>query len=126
MREAQPGLLEPMYRGDVQAPSDVMAAVYDVVTRRNAEIVDDRAVGNTPLRQLTVHLRVRKAFGFAEELKRETRGRAYPQLVFDHYALVDGELDEERSELAQLVAAVRAEKMLLSGAQVTYGNYKIE
>jgi elongation factor 2 len=36
------------------------------------------------------YLPAAESFGFNEDLRKATQGQAFPQLVFDHWAVMDG------------------------------------
>ncbi|MFX0113076.1 MAG: GTP-binding protein [Candidatus Hodarchaeota archaeon] len=87
---ASPILLEPYYRIQIQVPEDHLGAVYKVITRRRGRITDTARREGTPLNVVTGELPVAESFGITAELRSETSGFAFAQMVFDHWEKVPG------------------------------------
>lgn len=64
---------------------------------------------------LKAYLPVMESFGFTEDLRGQTAGKAFPQCVFDHWQPMSGNPLEEGSKAWELVRAVRRRKGLSEG-----------
>ncbi|MHA2271874.1 MAG: GTP-binding protein [Candidatus Hodarchaeales archaeon] len=95
---ASPILLEPYYRIQIQVPEDHLGAVYKVITRRRGRITDTSRREGTPLNVVTGELPVAESFGMTAELRSETSGFAFAQMVFDHWEKVPGDPMKTASE----------------------------
>ena len=57
------------------------------------------------------YLPVSESFGFNGELRQATGGQAFPQMVFDHWAIMNGSPLEKGSKLEELVQGIRKRKV---------------
>ncbi|KAL0248676.1 hypothetical protein GEMRC1_003910 [Eukaryota sp. GEM-RC1] len=109
---AQPRLMEPVYLCDITAPDTAMGGIYSVLNRRRGIVIaEDQKVG-TPLYQVKAYLPVAESFGFTADLRSHTSGQAFPQCVFDHYQLVNGDPFEENNKQWEIVRGIRTRKGL--------------
>lgn len=93
---ATPKLLEPVYFVEIQAPADVIPAIFDVLARRRGHIVSDAPKPGSPWYTVKGYLPVIDSFGFETDLRVHTQGQAFCLQVFDHWALVPGDpLDKD-------------------------------
>lgn len=88
---ATPRLLEPIFLVDIQAPQTVMGGVYSVMNKRRGNIVEENQRPGTPLTNIKCHLPVAESFGFTADLRANTGGQAFPQMLFDHWRLFPGD-----------------------------------
>jgi len=104
-----PALLEPIYLVDIQTNENNMSGIFGALSRRRGHVfATDQGVGN--LVTMKAYLPVAESFGFTESLREATGGNAFPQAVFDHWQLVDGDALKP-GDAANLVALkVRARK----------------
>jgi elongation factor 2 len=109
---ADPRLLEPMYLVEIQCPETVLGGVYSTLSRRRGSVVSDDSRPGMPLHNLKAFLPVMESFGFADELRSQTTGQAFPQCIFDHWQLVSGDPLQSETPAARLVAATRKRKGL--------------
>jgi elongation factor 2 len=58
------------------------------------------------------HLPVNESFGFNSALRSATGGQAFPQNVFDHWAVMNGSPLDKGSKLEEMVKAIRKRKGL--------------
>lgn len=84
---AKPRLLEPVYLVEIQCSSKALNGVYSTLNQRRGELVEAIPKLGTPLFLVKAHLPVSESFGFVNLLRAETSGQAFPQLVFDHWAV---------------------------------------
>ena len=66
----------------------------------------------TPMYTVKAYLPVAESFGFNADLRQATGGQAFPQSVFDHWALMNGDATDKTSKLADLVKGIRIRKGL--------------
>ena len=60
-------------------------------------------------------LPVAESFGFTQALRAATSGRAFPQCVFSHWEMLNGDPFEAGSKAETLVASILARKGLRAG-----------
>ncbi|KAJ2672327.1 translation elongation factor 2 [Coemansia sp. RSA 1085] len=108
---AQPTLQEPIYLVEVQCPDSAMGGVYSVLNRRRGEIIDEEQHPGTNQMTIRGYLPVNESFGFVTALRAETSGYAFPQLVFDHWAVMSGTALEP-GKVADLIKELRVHKGL--------------
>ena len=61
---------------------------------------------------MKAYLPVKESFGFSEALRVSTKGRAFPQMVFDHWRELPGDPLGENNMAADLVKVIRKRKGL--------------
>ena len=87
---ADPGLLEPVYLVEIQVPEQAMGGIYGVLTRKRGHVFSEEQRPGTPLFNVKAYLPVNESFGFNADLRQATGGQAFPQSVFDHWAILPG------------------------------------
>ncbi|MHA1973774.1 MAG: GTP-binding protein [Candidatus Hodarchaeales archaeon] len=90
MLMAEPILLEPIYKIQVQVPEEYLGNVYKVLTKRRGKVVDTTKREGTPLNIIFAEVPVTESFGITTELRSETSGFAFSQMVFSHWEKVPG------------------------------------
>lgn len=109
---AQPRLMEPVYLCEIQTPEHAMGGIYGVLNRRRGHVIaEERRVG-TPLFNLKAYLPVLESFGFTADLRSHTQGQAFPQCVFDHWQVIQGDPLDTAGKAYQIVMGVRKRKGL--------------
>jgi len=108
---AQPRLMEPIYLVDIQCPSTVINGVYNILNQRRGVVIDESPRQGTPLTNLKAFLPVLESFGFTSALRAGTSGQAFPQLVFDHWEIMDDD-PLLPGKTQELVTAARKRKGL--------------
>ena len=83
VRRAGPTLLEPIMLVTVTSPIDFMGAVVGLISSKSGQIQATNDKGNAKIIEAFVPLR--KLFGFTNELRGQTQGRAVPSVRFSHY-----------------------------------------
>ncbi|PWY72632.1 P-loop containing nucleoside triphosphate hydrolase protein [Aspergillus eucalypticola CBS 122712] len=110
---AEPGILEPIFNVEIQAPEQAMGGVYGVLTRRRGQVYAAEQRPNTPLLNVKAYLPVAESFGFNADLRQATGGQAFAQSVFDHWEdLPGGSPLDPTTKLGQIVAEMRKRKGL--------------
>lgn len=87
---AEPGLQEPVYLVEIQVPEQAMGGIYGVLTRRRGHVFEETQRPGTPLFNVKAYLPVNESFGFTADLRSNTAGQAFPQMVFNHWQILPG------------------------------------
>jgi len=109
---AQPRLMEPVYLAEIQCPENAMGGIYGVLNRRRGHVISEERRAGTPLFTLKSYLPVLESFGFTADLRSHTQGQAFPQCVFDHWQVIQGDPLDPKSKTNQIVLATRKRKQL--------------
>jgi elongation factor 2 len=112
MIKASPSLLEPMYNCEITVPQNAISGVYSTLNARRGVIENKEDRPGTPLTKVTAFLPVLESFGFAQLLRQNTSGQAFPQLIFSHWQMVNGDVYDENSQANTIVMSVRERKGL--------------
>lgn len=110
---AQPRLMEPIFLVEIQCPQTAIGGIYGVMNRRRGQIIEEVQRVGTPLTNIKCYLPVTESFGFTADLRSQTAGQAFPQCVFDHWKVVNGDpLDPTSGKALELVLETRKRKSL--------------
>lgn len=109
---ASPRLLEPIYLVEIQCPEVAIGGIYGVLNRRRGHVFHEERVAGTPMYVVKANLPVNESFGFTADLRSNTGGQAFPQCVFDHWAIMQGDPYEEKSKPYEICMATRKRKGL--------------
>jgi elongation factor 2 len=110
---AQPRLMEPIFLVEIQCPQSAIGGIYGVMNRRRGQIIEEIQRIGTPLTNIKCYLPVTESFGFTADLRSNTAGQAFPQCVFDHWKVVNGDpLTPGSGKVNELIAATRKRKGL--------------
>jgi elongation factor 2 len=109
---AQPRLLEPVYLVEMQCPQSAVGGIYGVLNRRRGQVIADDDCRTGPLRNVKAHLPVMESFGFTADLRSNTSGQAFPQCVFDHWQILQGDPLEINTKSWVVVQQTRKRKGL--------------
>eukprot|EP01098_Paradermamoeba_levis_P007003 TRINITY_DN290_c0_g1_i1.p2 TRINITY_DN290_c0_g1~~TRINITY_DN290_c0_g1_i1.p2 ORF type:complete len:841 (-),score=338.38 TRINITY_DN290_c0_g1_i1:133-2655(-) len=109
---AAPRLQEPVYLVEIQTPENAMGGIYGVLTRRRGHVISEEQRPGTPLYNVKAYLPVMESFGFTADLRSHTSGQAFPQCVFDHWQVLQGDPFENNSKANATVLGVRKRKGL--------------
>jgi elongation factor 2 len=107
---AKPALQEPMFLVEIQVPSDSIGGVYQCLNTRRGIVHSEEPVSGTPQSMVKAYLPVAESFGFAAHLRSMTSGQAFPQCVFDHWQVVNGDPLDPTSKANEIVKAIRKRK----------------
>lgn len=110
--KSKPSLLEPMYLCDITVPESAMSGVYTTLNARRGIIEAKEDRPGTPLTSIKAYLPVLESFGFAQLLRQQTAGQAFPQMIFSHWQMVNGDAMEEGSQSYNILMSVRERKGL--------------
>jgi elongation factor 2 len=109
---SEPRLLEPMYNVDIVVPQNHMSGVYNTLNQRRGTVETTEERVGTPLCKVQAYLPVLESFGFTQLLRQNTSGTAFPQMIFSHWQLVNGNPLEEGSQAHGICVKVRERKGL--------------
>ncbi|KAL8360717.1 hypothetical protein RB601_007080 [Gaeumannomyces tritici] len=84
-----PRLMLAMYSCEIQASTEVLGRVYDVITRRRGHVLSEAMKEGTPFFTIQALLPVAESFGFADDMRKRTSGAAQPQLIFTGFQVLD-------------------------------------
>ncbi|KAK7889646.1 hypothetical protein WMY93_025206 [Mugilogobius chulae] len=112
---AEPRIMEPVYLVEISCPSDAIGGSYGVLTRRRGIVFEEGSVNGTPLHVVKAYLPVNESFGFTADLRSNTGGQAFPQCVFDHWKILDGNPFEATSKPGLVVVETRKRKGIKEG-----------
>jgi elongation factor 2 len=108
---AQPRLMEPVFLVEIQCPQTAVGGIYAVMNKRRGQIVEEIQRPGTPMITVKSHLPVMESFGFTADLRSNTAGQAFPQMIFDHWRVVPGS-PFEAGKAAEIVGVTRKRKGL--------------
>jgi elongation factor 2 len=86
-----PRLMEPVYLVEIQCPESAMGGIYATLNRRRGHVISEEQRPGTPLYNVKAYLPVMESFGFTADLRSATSGQAFPQCVFDHWQVIQGD-----------------------------------
>jgi hypothetical protein len=108
---AEPALQEPVYLVEITVPEQAMGGIYGVLTRRRGHVFEENQRVGTPLFNVKAYLPVNESFGFTADLRSNTAGQAFPQLVFDHWQILQGGSPLDATTMpGKIVAEMRKRK----------------
>jgi elongation factor G len=84
VRKANPIILEPVMKVDLNIPPDYMGPVIGDITSRRGRVadIDER----NEAKYIQAHLPLGEMFGYTTRLRSITQGRGYYNMEFFHYA----------------------------------------
>jgi elongation factor 2 len=107
---AKPRLMEPIYLCEITCPTEIAGSIYGIVNQRRGEVFDEDRSEHTAT--IKVYLPVAESLGFAQYLRSETGGKAFPTCTFSHWAIINSDPFEEGSKANEIVKQVRKRKGL--------------
>lgn len=109
---ASPCLLEPIYQVEIQCPDQCIGAVYTLLNKKRAEVIDERKLDGTLMNNIRAHMPVNESNGVVGELQGVTSGKAFMQCSFDHWQKMPGDPFDSASKAGQVCQQVRQLKGL--------------
>lgn len=109
---AEPRLLEPVYLVEIQCPEVAVGGIYGVLNRRRGHVFEESQIVGTPMFHVKSYLPVNESFGFTADLRSNTGGQAFPQCVFDHWQVLQGNPLEAGTKPNQVILETRKRKGL--------------
>jgi elongation factor 2 len=112
MLVSEPRLMEPIFLVEIQCPESAIGGVYSVLNRRRGHVISEENRPGTPLYNVKAYLPVLESFGFTADLRSNTSGQAFPQCVFDHWQVVNGDPLAAGTKAKEIVNQARKRKGL--------------
>lgn len=109
---AKPRLLEPVYLVEIQCPEQVIGSIYSVLSRKRGHVFEETRRVGTPMFNIKAFLPVQESFGFTADLRAATSGQAFPQCVFDHWQIIQGDPFDKMDKSFEIVKNIRKRKGL--------------
>jgi len=109
---AMPCIYEPVYLVEIQTEIDVVSKIYGLISSKRGYVFDEQPRVGSPLVNMKAYLPVMESFNFVPELCENTSGRAFPQMIFDHYDIVKGDPYEKDNLCAKIIKGVRQRKKI--------------
>jgi len=109
---SKPALLEPMYKCDITVPQQTVSGVYSTLNMRRGMIEGKEDRPGTPLTKISAFLPVLESFGFTQLLRQNTSGQAFPQMIFSHWQVLNGDPMELDSQTNKIIMEIRQRKGL--------------
>lgn len=119
-----PRLMLAMYSCEIQASTEVLGRVYEVLTRRRGRVLSEQMKEGTPFFTIQSVIPVAESFGFADEMRKRTSGAAQPQLIFAGFeVLVDEDpfwqpfTEDDLEDLGELADRENVAKRYMDGVR---------
>lgn len=109
---AKPTLYEPVYLVEINCPRSVLGTVYSVLNQRRGSVVEEAITENPLVVKLKAYLPVNESFGFSGSIQENTSGKGFTQFVFDHWQVMNFNLNEEKSKARLILNEIRKRKGL--------------
>ena len=107
---AKPRLMEPVYLVEIQCPEHVVGSIYGVLNKKRGHVFEENQRIGTPIYNVKAYLPVQESFGFTADLRAATSGQAFPQCVFDHWQMIQGDPLDPNDKTNELVKSIRKRK----------------
>jgi elongation factor 2 len=109
---AEPRLMEPIFKVEIQTVEHALGGIYSVMNRRRGVVISEENRPGTTIYNVNAYLPVQESFGFTAALRGATGGQAFPQSVFDHWEVFAGSPLAAGSQAAAIVNKIRTRKGL--------------
>jgi elongation factor 2 len=109
---AEPRLMEPVYLVEIQCPETAIGGIHATLNKRRGHVISEEQRPGTPLYNVKAYLPVMESFGFTADLRSNTGGQAFPQCVFDHWQIIQGDPLQANSKPGSITTATRKRKGL--------------
>jgi len=106
---AEPRFMEPVFLVETVCPQDVVGGIYSVLNQRRGVVNGEIPKGAGSV-QVNAYMPVSESFGFTGSLRAATSGQAFPTVVFDHWAIMNGCPLTEGSKQTELLLNIRERK----------------
>nr|UGN13549.1 elongation factor 2 [Wobblia pacifica] len=112
---SEPVMMEPVFNCEIQVPSGAVSGCYSTLSTKRGHVYHEEQKAGTPMMTLKAYLPVMESFGFTALLRSNTGGQAFPQLMFDHWERLNGDLYDSSSTPGAVVMKARERKGLNGG-----------
>ncbi len=99
-RKAQPCILEPMMKVEIEIPDEFTGTIIGDISRRRGRIEGQEPLGNTGNVIVRSLVPLANMFGYATDLRSNTQGRGTFSMEFNHYEQVPANVEKEIIEKA--------------------------
>jgi elongation factor G len=93
VKKANPVILEPIMKVEIEVPEEYMGDVIGDINRRRGQVNSMEDVHG--IKKVTAFVPLSEMFGYSTDLRSMTQGRGTYSMVFDHYEEVPGNIAEE-------------------------------
>jgi len=93
MKKANPVILEPVMKVEVEVPEEYMGDVIGDINRRRGQV--NSMEDQHGVKKITAFVPLAEMFGYSTDLRSMTQGRGTYSMEFDHYEEVPGNIAEE-------------------------------
>jgi len=92
-KKANPVILEPIMKVEIEVPEEYMGDVIGDINRRRGQV--NSMEDENGIKKVTAFVPLAEMFGYSTDLRSMTQGRGTYVMVFDHYEEVPGNIAEE-------------------------------
>lgn len=121
-------LVEPVYKCTIQCDQTQLGNLYNVLSKRRGEVIEEDIIEGTTFFILIVILPVIESFGFTQELLKKTSGSATaPQLFFSHWEIINEDpfwkatTTEELEDLGETINEVNLPRQMIDNVRKRKG-----
>ena len=93
MKKANPVILEPVMKVEIEVPEEYMGDVIGDINRRRGQVNSMEDVHG--IKQINAFVPLSEMFGYSTDLRSMTQGRGTYSMVFDHYEEVPSNIAQE-------------------------------
>ncbi len=93
MKKANPVILEPVMKVEIEVPEEYMGDVIGDINRRRGQV--NSMEDQHGVKKITAFVPLAEMFGYSTDLRSMTQGRGTYSMVFDHYEEVPNNIAEE-------------------------------
>ena len=93
MKKANPVILEPVMKVEIEVPEEYMGDVIGDINRRRGQVNSMEDVHG--VKQINAFVPLSEMFGYSTDLRSMTQGRGTYSMVFDHYEEVPSNIAQE-------------------------------
>ncbi len=93
MKKANPVILEPIMKVEIEVPEEYMGDVIGDINRRRGQVNSMEDVHG--IKQINAFVPLAEMFGYSTDLRSMTQGRGTYSMVFDHYEEVPNNIAQE-------------------------------
>ncbi len=93
MKKANPVILEPIMKVEIEVPEEYMGDVIGDINRRRGQV--NSMEDQHGIKKVTAFVPLSEMFGYSTDLRSMTQGRGTYSMVFDHYEEVPGNIADE-------------------------------
>eukprot|EP01088_Endostelium_zonatum_P020855 TRINITY_DN788_c0_g1_i7.p1 TRINITY_DN788_c0_g1~~TRINITY_DN788_c0_g1_i7.p1 ORF type:complete len:870 (+),score=236.38 TRINITY_DN788_c0_g1_i7:334-2943(+) len=109
---SQPRIVEPWYVVEVQTDELGMSGVYSTLAQRRGTELQLEMREGSALQTVKGYVPVLESFGLTEALASSTKGKAFTQLAFHHWKVMEEDPLKAGSKASEIVKSVRKRKGL--------------